>query len=207
VYEAPEGYFRGQFPPGVYHVAAAIVAAPMSKEEAGVSDDAIFWEGMSGGGVSTGYQRKVIELGENAVWFNPADWHGWACPWLYVFNGRSFERRTEILRNVRGKQNEQTEVSHIGTVEVVDGSIILKIAEEKAEVTFIDALYIVVDGVEVRAEADHHLAAKVAEMDQDYLIIGSGDSFTFRFRLSDSLAGRKQATVAIVVSGYYEPQE
>ncbi len=207
VYEAPEGYFRGQFPPGVYHVAAAIVAAPISKEEAGAPDDAIFWEGMTGGGVSTGYQRKVIDLGESTVWFSPADWNGWACPWLYVFNGRSFERRTEILRNVRGKHNEQTEVSHIGLVEIIDGSVILKVAEEKAEVTFIDALYIVADGVQVRAEADSRLAARVAEKDQDYLILSSGESCAFRFRLPDSFAGKKQTTVAIVVSGYYEPQE
>jgi hypothetical protein len=207
VYEAPEGRFRGQFPPGVYHVAAAIVAAPISKEEAGAPDDAIFWAGMSGGGVSTGYQRKVIELRENTVRFSLADWHDWACPWLYAFNGRSFERRTEILRNVRGKHNEQMEVSHIGTVEVVDGSVILKVAEEKAEVTFIDALYVVVDGVKVRAEADPRVTAKVTEKDRDYLLVNSGESFTFRFRLPDSLAGRKQVDVAIVVSGYYESQE
>jgi hypothetical protein len=207
LYEAPEGYFLGQFPPGVYHVAAAIVAAPISREEAGVPDDAIFWEGMTGGGVSAGYQRKVIELGENTVRFSPVDWNDWACPWLYAYDGRSFERRTEILRNTRGKHSEQTEVSRIGPVEVIDGAVTLRVAEEKAEVTFIDALYIVVDGMAVRAEADPRVAAKVAEKDQDYWIISSGESCTFRFRLPDSLAGRKQATVTIVVSGYYEPQK
>jgi hypothetical protein len=207
LYEAPEGHFHGQLQPGTYYVAAAIVAAPISKEEAEAPDDAIFWEGMSGGGTSTGYRRTAIELGENAVWFSPADWRDWACPWLYVFDGRSFERRTEILRNVRGRHNERTEVSRIGPVEIVDGSVILKVAEEKVEIACIDAFYIIVDGVAVRAEAAPHVAAKVAEKDHDYLIINSGESCTFRFRLPDSFAGRKQTTVAVVVSGYYVSQE
>jgi hypothetical protein len=207
VHEAPEGRFRGQFEPGAYHVAAAIVAAPISKEEARAPDDTVMWAGMTGGGMSTGYQRIVIELGENTTWFRLTDRDGWACPWLYVFNGRSFEKRAEILRNIRGKQNERTEVSHIGPVGVIDGSVILKVVEEKTEVSFIDALYIVVDGVKVHAEADPHVAAKVAEKDQDYLIIGSGESQTFQFRMPDAFAGRKQTTVAIVVSGYYVPQE
>jgi hypothetical protein len=203
VYEAPGGRYRGEFEPGTYYVAAAIVAAPISRDEAGVPDDAIFWEGMGGGGMSSDYQEIVVELGENVTRFRLTDQDGWACPWLYVYNGRAFERRTEILRNTRGMRNEQTEISYLGLVEIVDGSIILKVAEEKEETTFIDALSIAVDGTEVRAEAAPHIAAKVAEEDHDYLIISSGESHTFRFNLPDSFAGRKQATVSIVVSGYY----
>lgn len=207
LHEAPEGHFRGQFEPGTYYVAAAIVAAPVSKEEAGAPDDATFWEGMTGGGMSTDYQEIVIEQGENPTSFRLTDRDGWACPWLYVYDGRSFVRRTEILRSVRGKRSEQTETSHIGPVEVVDGSVILKVAEEKEETTFIDAFSIIVDGVEVRAQADPLAAAKVAERDHDYLMISSGESFEFRFNLPDAFAGRKRAAVTIVVSGYYVPLE
>jgi hypothetical protein len=204
VYEASEGRFRGEFEPGTYHVAAAFVAAPISKEEAGVPDDTILYAGMTGGGASTDYQEIVIEPGENVVWFNLTDWDGWACPWLYVYDGRFFERRTEILRNVRGKQNERTETIPIGPVEVVDGSIILKVAEEKEEISFIDALYIVVDGIKVHAEAAPYA---VAEKDRDYLIIHGGESCEFRFKLPDSLAGRKRVPVTVVVSGFYAPLE
>ena len=34
LYEAAEGRFRGQFEPGTYYVAAAFIAAPLTKEEA-----------------------------------------------------------------------------------------------------------------------------------------------------------------------------
>ncbi len=207
VYEVPEGHFRGEFEPGTYHVAAAFVAAPISKEEAGVPEDTILYAGVTGGGASTDYQEIVIGLGESVIRFNLTDADGWACPWLYVYNGRTFERRTEILRNVRGKQREQTETTDIGLIEVVDGSVILRIAEEKTEISFIDALYIVADGIEIRAEAGSDGAAQVAERDRECLGIHGGESYEFRFKLPDSLADRKQIPVTVVVSGFYAPLE
>jgi hypothetical protein len=205
LYDAPNGHFRGQFEPGTYYVAAAFVAAPISREEAGHPDDAILYAGITGGGASTDYWKIEIEPGENAIKLNLTDRDGWACPWLYVHNGRSFERRTEILRNVRRKQNEQTEVSPIGPVEIIDGAVILMVAEEKEEISFIDDLYIIVDGIEVRAEANSWAAAKVAEKDQDYLVITGGESFEFRFTLPGSFADRPQTTASVVVSGFYVP--
>ena len=207
VNHAPEGCFRGQFEPGTYYVAAAFVAAPLSREEAGQPDDATLYAGMTGGGASTDYWRIEIEPGENFLTLSLTDRDGWACPWLHVYNGHSFEKWTEILRNVRGKENEQTEISPIGPVEIVDGAITLMVAEEKDEVTFIDELYVIVEGIEVRAEAITRAAGRVAERDQDYLIIPSGESYVFRFRLPDALTGRDRAAVSVVVSGFYVPLE
>jgi hypothetical protein len=205
LHEAPNGRFRGEFEPGTYYVAAAFIAAPISREEAGHPDDAILYAGITGGGASTDYRRIEIEPGENTITLYLTDRDGWACPWLYVYNGRSFERRTEILRNIRGKQNEQTEVSPIGPVEIVDGAITLMVAEEKEEVSFLDALYIIVDGIEVHAETNSRGVARVAENDRDYLVISGGESFEFRFTLPGSSAGRQQTTISVVVSGFYVP--
>jgi hypothetical protein len=78
------------------------------------------------------------------------------------------------------------------------------VVEEKEEITFIDELYIIVDGTEVHVETSS-FAAQVAEKDQDYLVIASGESREFRFKLPDSFAGRQLATVSVVVSGFYLP--
>jgi hypothetical protein len=207
VKDAPEGCFRGQFEPGTYYVAAAFVAAPLSREEAGQADDGTLYVGMTGGGASTDYWKIEIEPGENPVTLSLTDKDGWACPWLYVHNGDSFEKRTEILRKVRGKENEQTETTPIGPVEIVDGSIALIVVEEKNEITFIDELYVIVEGIEVHAEATSGVAARVAERDQDYLVIGSSESREFRFRLPASFTGRERAAVSVVVSGFYAPLE
>ncbi len=206
LYQAPGAYFRGQFEPGTYYVAVAFVAAPLSQEEAGVPDDTILYPGITGGGASTDYEKIEIGTGENTVTVSLTDKDGWACPWLYTYQGRSFERMTEILRNVRGKQNEQTETTPIGAVEVVDSMVTLKVAEEKNELTFIDELYVIIDGIEVRAEADS-AAARIAEKDQDYLLLAGGESREFRFRVPASLAGMQRVAVSVVVSGFYVPLE
>jgi hypothetical protein len=207
LYEAPEGHFRGQFEPGTYYVAAAFIAAPLSKEEAGLSDDVILYPGVTGGGASADYREIVIEPGESKIEFSLSDENGWACPWLYVYSGHHFERRTEILRMARGKQNEKRELSFIGPVEISDLSVVLAIAEEKEETAFIDEFYIVADGLKVYAEANAQVAAKVAKKDQDYLIITSGESYEFSFNLPDSFAGRENTSVSVVVSGFYVPRK
>ena len=163
LYDAPEGYFTGDFEPGDYAVAVAFVAAPLSMEEAGVPEDTILYAGITGGGASTGFQPIVITPGETtALTVTLTDANGWACPWLYVFNGDTFERRTEILRNLDGKSSEHTEVTPLGFIRPVDGAITVRIAEEKDEITFIDSLFLVIDGVQVPADAEPDLTARLA---------------------------------------------
>ncbi len=207
VYEAPEGHFRGQLEPGTYYVAGAFVVAPLSREEAGQPDDAILYAGMTGGGASTDYRQIEVAPGENRITLSLTDGDGWACPWLYVYNGQSFERRTEILRNVRGRENERTEISPIGLVEIVDGAVTLRVTEEKDEMTFIDELYITVEGIPVHAEPDSDGAIKAAARDRDYLALAGGESCEFRFRLPASLDARRWVPVSVVVSGFYTPLE
>jgi hypothetical protein len=207
VYPAPEGRFGGSFEPGAYHVAAAFVTAPITREETGHADEEMLYAGMTGGGASTDYRRMEIEPGKNAVTLSLTDADGWACPWLYVYDGDGFRRRTEILKNVRGKANEHTETSSIGRVEIVDGSITLMVAEEKDEITYIDELYILAEGIEVRSDPTNPTAARVADKDNDYLVIAKGESRTFRFSLPDPFAGEARADVSVVVSGFYEPLE
>ena len=207
VYPAPDGRFGGSFEPGTYYIAAAFVTAPVTREEAGHADEDTLYAGMTGGGASTDYRRMEIEPGDNDVTLSLTDADGWACPWLYVRDGDVFRRQTEVLRNVRGKANERTEMSSIGTVEVVDGSITLMVAEEKDEITYIDELYILVDGIDVRADRASPAAAQVAYKDDDYLVIAKGESRTFRFSLPNPFAGDARAAVSVVVSGFYEPLE
>ncbi len=208
LYEAPEGHFSGQFEPGTYYVAAAFIAAPLSKEEAGLSDDVILYPGVTGGGASTDYFKITIEAEKNRpLKFTLTDENGWACTWLYAHNGRNFERRTEILRNVRRQENEQTETSNIGPVKIIDHTIIFRITEEKEEVSFIDEFYIILDGQKLHPEMDAHFVTRVAEQDQNYLTIKQGESFEFRFKIPRSFAGREQGNISVVVSGFYAPIE
>jgi hypothetical protein len=196
LYEAPEGRFTGEFVPGKYHLAVAFIAVPKDNPSPGAPR----------GGASTEYQEIVIEPEQTLpVTIQMTDGDGWACPWLYVYDGRGFVRTTEILRNHRGKQGERTEVSHIGPVRIVDGTITVRVAEEREEIAYVDQLYLVVGGAKVAAESDPQVAAKVAERDQDYLIIASGESYEFRFRPPGAFGDL--ADVQVVATGFYVPLE
>jgi hypothetical protein len=208
LYEAAEGRFREEFAPGRYYVAVAFIAAPISRDEANESDDGLLYPGITGGGASTDYQEIVMEPEQiRSVTWHITDADGWACPWVYVYDGRRFVRMTEILRDLRGKQSERTEVSRIGLVRTVGDTIIVRVAEEREEIAFIDQLYLVVDGVKVVAESDPQVAAKVAEIDQNYLIITSGEFYEFKFRRRGSFVGGELADVLVVASGFYVPLE
>jgi len=206
LHEAPQGYFTGEFEPGTYQLAVVFLAEPLSREDAGVDDDVILWPGVTGGGASTEFQTIIIEPGQTtSLTIEMTDANGWACPWLYVFDGHNFQRRTEILRQLNSQANETTEITPLGSLPVVDGSIVIKIAEEKAEVTYIDQLYLLIDGVPVpAAEADSAVAAQVAAADGNYLTLHEGEARQFRFPVS---ASANHASVSVVAVGYYIPIE
>jgi hypothetical protein len=203
VHDAPGGYFEGALEPGRYAVAVAFIAAPLSQEEAGAGQDAILWPGITGGGASTAYQTVVLEAGKTtSITVRVTDDDGWACPWLYVYTGRSFERRTEILRHLRGPDQERAEITPLGSAPVVDGFITIRIAEERDEETFIDALYLRIKGETLLAEGDPVTVAHVAAMDGDRLVLRRGEAYEMRFRVPSSYA--EGDPVEVIAVGYYD---
>ncbi len=199
LYEAPGGVFSGVFKPGTYAVAAAFLAGPLSREEAEVGDDVLLWPGVTGGGASTEYRIVELVAGETtALTLAMTDANGWACPWLYVFDGTNYQRTSEILRNLRGAGNQRLEVTPLNTTYVTDGAIHLRVAEEKDETTTLDALYLLVDGVPVYADD-----SRLNVADGDIVILRQGDWLDLRFEVGD-LAG--DVSVVVVTVGYYVPE-
>lgn len=196
LYDAPHAHFVGQFDPGTYAVAAAFVAGPVSREEVGAGEDAILWPGVTGGGANTDFKMVIIEAGQTtSLEFLMTDDNGWACPWLYVFDGQVFERRTEILRHVRDQA--RTEITPLSGLAVVDGAVVIRVAEEKDEITVIDALVLLVDGVPVPAQGES--AAQVAAADGESLILHRGETAEFRFPVPPTFSG----AASLAVTGYY----
>jgi hypothetical protein len=184
IHEAPQGHFQGEFEPGEYAVASAFIIVP-SHAEAGVADDVIL---LPGAGANTDYQYIRIETGETTpLDFSMTDANGWASPWLYVSTDGTFERRFEILRNVR--DHEHTEITPLGPV--MESTVTIRIVEEKDEITYLDALYLEVDGVSV--VADNPL---LAADDDDYLILHQGESVDLQFVVPPG-------DISVVAVGYY----
>jgi hypothetical protein len=194
--------YQAELKPGRYYVGGCFIAAPLSREEAGVGDDAILYAGITGGGASSDYQVVTIEPGgRRDITIFLADRDGWACPWVYVFNGQTFARRSEILRNLNAKTLETTQRVPLGAVTVQDGMIRLQIREEKPETTYLDTLYLEVAGTPVWPEPRHRLLVSV---DQNYLVLRQGDVYELTFDVS-AIAGDVTVVEATIIStGYYQ---
>lgn len=193
IYNAPGGVFTGAFPPGRYGVAAAFLTGPVTREEVGAGEDAILWAGITGGGANTQLQIVEIVAGETtSIDFPMTDSNGWACPWLYVFDGENYVRYSEILRNVRDEA--RTEITDLYGFAVVDGEILLRIAEEEEEISYLDGFYLLVDGEPVYADN-----ALLSAVDGESLILHQGESVDLRFAVDGT-----PETVQVVAHGYYE---
>jgi len=196
LYDAPNGVFTGTFEPGIYGVATSFITAPLPREDADVSEDVVLWAGVTGGGTNTDIVPVELNAGETTtldVMITDSD--GWACPWLYVFDGENYVRYAEILRNIRGAENAQSELTDLIHYTVIDGSIHLRIVEERDEISYIDAFYLLVDGEPVYADDP-----RLTTVDNEYVILHRGDSIDLSFAVS--VVG--DTTIQVMASGYYE---
>lgn len=205
LHTAPGGEVVVPLPPGDYAVWAAFIAAPLSRAEAGVGDDAILWAGVTGGGASTRTPVTVtIAAGATtAVTFPLTDANGWACPWLYVYDGDAYVRTTEILRTpVADPPTAYREVTRLGRVPVVDGAVRLRLAKEKDEITTLDAFTVVANGVHLAPDGQPALA----NADGLTLELHRGEQLDLVFTLPPALARRATVQLSVIAVGYYLPQ-
>jgi hypothetical protein len=167
-----------------------------------VGDDVILYAGITGGGASSDYQVVTIEPGgQHTITITLTDRDGWACPWVYVFNGQTFARRSEILRNLNAKTLETTQRAPLGVVSAQNGLIRLQIREEKPETTYLDALYLEVAGTPVWPEPHQRLLVSV---DQNYLVLRPGDVYELTFDVSDLAGDGVLVEAAVMATGYYD---
>jgi hypothetical protein len=181
-------------------VGGCFIAAPLSREEAGVGDETILYAGITGGGASSEYQVVALEAGKRKdITITLSDKDGWACPWVYVFNGTAFERRSEILRNLKSKSLESTQRHLLGPTPVQDGIIRLQIREEKPEITYLDALHLEINGIPVRPDI-----GVLHDIDGQYLMLRQGDVYELTFDVSTFVSNNNSVKPVIVSTGYYQ---
>lgn len=118
-----------------------------------------------------------------------------ACPFVYVVADGESVRVGEILRNLRGAAayGEQSLALPVPR----DGTLRVRIAEEKHEVTRLDAVAIAVDGVEVlpRACASSHA---YCQADRVYALLRRGDVLELEFEIP-----RGAKSIELRAAGYY----
>jgi hypothetical protein len=105
---------------------------------------------------------------------------GCACPYVSAEVDNSFVDISEILRNIRYN------------------SLKIKIDERKDEITFIDYLYLEIEGEFIYPE---HSDLKLLNNDNDYVVLNKGEFVVLNFKIPQHLIDSK---IFLKAKGYYE---
>lgn len=124
-----------------------------------------------------------------------------ACPYVYVREQGHWEYQGEILRNLRSADLEETHELHLGRRQ---GLVRVRLAERKAETTFVDTMELVArydDGTEESLLGDTCSKTGTAwcKLDQLHHRIEQGEEIDVSVRLDRS------AELVMRVRGYYLP--
>ncbi len=121
-----------------------------------------------------------------------------ACPWIYVEGAGGPVKVGEILRELRGKTSSALQALELPAAP--SGPLVLRVAEEEDEVTFLDEIFVEADGVRIYP-ASCAAAATPAYCQADHvpLRMRRGDVLALTFELP-------AATAPVVFArGYYVP--
>jgi hypothetical protein len=124
-------------------------------------------------------------------------WDCISCPWLYVWDGTGFVRRTEIIADLFGPDLEATQRTDVGSVIVQNGVAVVRISEEKQETSYLDAIWLEIVGTTALPDVP-----ALAAVDGERVTLGTGQylDVTFRTDLPDG-----QYPAAVAATGYYVP--
>jgi len=131
------------------------------------------------------------------------EWNCLSCPWLYVYNGNEYEKITEVLKDVIGKNSCTTDMIEIPETFVVNNKLEILLKEEKEEITFIDGVSLVINDQEIfPVSVDKE---EISNYDENYLTLKQNESIILEFDLKDFDVTKDN--VKLKVSGYYVPEE
>lgn len=133
------------------------------------------------------------------------DWNCLSCPWLYVFDGNNFVRKCEIIKDIVGIENQETNLYKLENSAIIDGKLRICIQEEKEETSFLDRIALKVNGkfYEPQIKQAIHKTA-LAGIDNKYLNLTKGESLEIEFIIPTDIEVK---TVELQASGYYIPSK
>lgn len=147
------------------------------------------------------FELRGEQLVQTRVEKKPPPAHGCAaCPFVYVHTGDGWSRQGEILRRVVGSAAEtwqRLSVRHPGAHQ---RSITIRLAEEKPEVTYLNAVRLQVDGRVLSPRACAEGRPAFCAADGERHVLREGEHLDLHFDLPDDAAH-----LELEAFGFYEP--
>jgi len=129
-----------------------------------------------------------------------------ACPYVYVGHGDEAVFVGEILRNLnrsslKGWQSLELPLDAVRT-HSTKGTLLVELREEKDEVTYLDSVHLVVDGLTIPPSECSNREAAFCQTDGVPTVMRRGETLRLRFPVGQIAA---DAHVLLRANGYYVP--
>ncbi|MBU0980310.1 MAG: hypothetical protein KJ709_05865 [Nanoarchaeota archaeon] len=121
-------------------------------------------------------------------------------PFLYTYQDNEYTFLSDFIPGATSKEKEYTSFTDISRTEIVDNKLKLKITEELDETTYLDRIYLRVDGseiVELSSVSDADISL-LKYSDDNYLVMNQGDVYYLEFDAPESYG-----KLEFAAEGYY----
>lgn len=141
-------------------------------------------------------QKKLYKQPESEVDYSNMA----ACPYVYLLENGEKKYQGEIMRYLNEPYAEQWQRLPIMSSKGKRNSINILLSEEKEEVSFINAVYLEVNGKKYYPEKEQ-FTSKILYDDNSYYVLKKGEFLSLSFALDES----NVKYCSLHVKGYYEP--
>ncbi|MFH1376409.1 MAG: UbiA family prenyltransferase [Candidatus Woesearchaeota archaeon] len=137
------------------------------------------------------------------------DCHGLVSPFVYIYKNEEYKFNSDFIAGATAPEKEYESFTDISNSEIENNKIKLKITEELDETTYLDKIYLLVNGEKVielksigkdKYGFDDNLINKIllSKSDNNYLIMNQGDEYYLEFN-----APKEYKKIEFAAEGYY----
>lgn len=134
---------------------------------------------------------------------NLSNYCAYSCPWVYIFNGEKFIKYKEIIKDQNSEALDLYQPLTIQANCIVDDELSILIIEELEETSYLDHIYLEVDGTRIEPETASIIRTLLLQPDEKYLQLEKGESVMIKFYIS--LNNPMPTDVNLMVKGFYKP--
>ncbi|MBK6915694.1 MAG: hypothetical protein IPH11_19280 [Ignavibacteriales bacterium] len=135
---------------------------------------------------------------------NLSNYCAYSCPWVYLFNGEKFIKYKETIKDQNSESLDLYQPLTIPVQYVIDNKLSVLINEELEETSYLDHIYLEVDGARIEPEAALVIRELLLRPDEKYLKLEKGESVLLTFKILGSTL--LDSEIKIVAKGYYQPK-
>lgn len=134
---------------------------------------------------------------------NLSNYCAYSCPWIYIFNGEKFIKYAEIIKDQNSESLDLYQPLSLPVNCIVDNELTILIIEELEETSYLDHIYLEINGTRIEPETSSKIRKLLLQTDDKYLKLEKGESIVIKFNLSPVKLVQTQVT--LLVKGYYNP--